>query len=222
MSTWTDVDPHIAPELGRSALVVIDTQRDFVDGGASPVPGTTQVLPAIATLLQAYREAGRPIVHIVRLYDGDDVDLPRRNLIASGAPIVRPHTPGSQIVPDLLPPGAPELDPEVLLDGAAQLLGAQEWAIWKPRWGAFHRTALDEHLRGLDVTTIVLAGCNYPNCPRATAYGGSERDYRVLVVADAISGVRPDHLEEAGRIGVLAATTAVVTSELAATVAIAG
>ena len=37
------VDQHIAPELASSALVVIDTQVDFVDGGASPIAGTTQV-----------------------------------------------------------------------------------------------------------------------------------------------------------------------------------
>jgi hypothetical protein len=33
--------------LDRSVLVVIDSQVDFGDGGASVIPGTTQVLPAI-------------------------------------------------------------------------------------------------------------------------------------------------------------------------------
>ncbi|MGH3824447.1 MAG: cysteine hydrolase family protein, partial [Pseudonocardiaceae bacterium] len=62
------LDPHIAPQLARSALLVIDTQVDFVDGGAFPIPGTTQVLPAITRLLRAYRAAELPIVHVVRLY----------------------------------------------------------------------------------------------------------------------------------------------------------
>jgi nicotinamidase-related amidase len=155
-------------------------------------------------------------VHIVRLYDGEDVDLPRRHLIASGAPIVRPHSPGSRIVADLLPAGAPTLDADLLLTGAAQQLGDDEWALWKPRWGAFHRTTLDERLRALDVTTVVLAGCNYPNCPRAAVYGASERDYRVLIAADAISGVTPQHLDEAARMGVLAASTRDIATQLAA------
>ncbi|WP_416219531.1 isochorismatase family protein [Frankia sp. Cas4] len=43
--------------MASSALLVIDTQVDFVDGGACPVPGTTQVLPAITRLLRAYRAA---------------------------------------------------------------------------------------------------------------------------------------------------------------------
>ena len=52
--------------------------------------------------------------------------------------------------------------------------------------------------------------------PRATVYGASERDYRVLVVADAISGVIPVHLEEAGRMGVVHATTEQTVERIAA------
>ncbi len=209
------LDPHITPQLAHSALLVIDTQVDFVNGGAFPIPGTTQVLPAITRLLHAYRSAGLPIVHVVRLYDGDDVDLPRRTLIAGGAPIARPDTAGSQIVPELRPDHAEPLRPEILLGGECQALAEREWAMWKPRWGAFHRTPLDDHLRHLDVTTVVIAGCNYPNCPRAAIYGASERDYRVLIVSDAISGVAPHHLEEASRMGVVSAPSGDVTEHLA-------
>lgn len=53
MGTWPgDLDPHVAPELERSSLVVIDTQVDFIDG-ANPIPGTSEVLPAITRLLEA-------------------------------------------------------------------------------------------------------------------------------------------------------------------------
>jgi nicotinamidase-related amidase len=211
-----ELDPHITPQLDRSALLVIDTQVDFVDGGAFPVPGTTQVLPAISRLIQAYRAAQLPIVHVIRLYDGDDVDLARRTLIANGAPIARPGTAGSQIVPELRPDPDVTLDPDVLLGGECQELAGQEWAMWKPRWGAFHRTPLDQHLRRFDVTTVVIAGCNYPNCPRAAVYGASERDYRVLVISDAISGIEPHHLEEASRMGVVSRPSSDVTEYLTA------
>jgi nicotinamidase-related amidase len=217
-----DLDPHVVPELDRSALVVIDTQVDFVDGGASPIPGTSGVVPVIARLLQRYREARRPIVHVVRLYEGQDVDLARRTLIASGAPVVRPGSAGSQIVPELCPPGAAPLDPDRLRAGAVQALAPGEWAVWKPRWDAFHRTPLDDHLRALDVTTVVLAGCNYPNCPRATVYGASARDYRVLIASDAVSGVQRHHLEEAGLMGVVHALSSVIAGRLDAPAATVG
>ncbi|MFI5909701.1 cysteine hydrolase family protein [Dactylosporangium sp. NPDC051541] len=201
-------DPWTRPEWDRAALLTIDTQVDFVEGGASPIPGTAAVLPAVAALLEAFRAARRPIVHVIRLYRGDDVDLPRRTLLAAGAPVVRPGSPGSQLAPPLQPPGAPPLDADKLLAGEFQALGPGEWAMWKPRWGAFHRTELDGFLRGLDVSTVVVAGCNFPNCPRAAVLGASERDFRVVVASDAISGVDGRHLEEAGRLGAVHATAA--------------
>jgi nicotinamidase-related amidase len=64
------------------------------------------------------------------------------------------------------------------------------------------------------VHTVVFAGCNYPNCPRASIYDASQRDYRVLLASDAISGVEKHHLEEAGRIGTVHATSDLIIQML--------
>lgn len=95
----------------------------------------------------------------------------------------------------------PPLDPESLLGGGLQSVSPTEHILFKPRWSSFYRTELDGRLRQWSVDTVVIAGCNYPNCPRATIFDASERDYKVLVAADAISGVDARHLEEAGRMG---------------------
>jgi len=213
----TGPDPLLDPEFGRSALIVIDMQNDFADSGTSPVAGTNDVAPVIAGLAAAYRKANRPIIHVVRLYEGDDVDLVRRAAIASGAQIARPGTAGSQIIAGLLPPGAPGLDPELLLTGAPQRIRAGEVVLWKPRWSAFHRTGLDAHLAGLGVSTLVFAGCNFPNCPRAAIFDASERDYKVVVVSDAISGIAHHHLDETRRIGAVPLQAKVVLDALADT-----
>jgi nitronate monooxygenase len=197
------LDPCLRPDLSRSALLVIDMQRDFSDGGAMAVPGTAAVAPEIGRLLGAYRQARLPIVHLVRLYDGEDVDLVRRTAIAAGAEVVRPGSAGSQIIPSLLPPGSPPLDPQALLAGQAQVLGEGEVAIWKPRWSAFFRSALEAHLAARGVNTVVIVGCNFPNCPRATLADASARDLRTVLVPDAISGVDQRHLREAESIGAL-------------------
>ncbi len=47
MSWPGPVDEHIAPRLATSALLIIDTQVDFVDGGRSPIAGTTAVIPKL-------------------------------------------------------------------------------------------------------------------------------------------------------------------------------
>ncbi len=74
--------------------------------------------------------------------------------------------------------------------------------MYKPRWGVFFETSLDEHLATLGVDTIVLCGCNYPNCPRTSIYEASERDYRVVLVDDAVSGLYERGLAEMANIGV--------------------
>ncbi|MFF4618818.1 cysteine hydrolase family protein [Nonomuraea jabiensis] len=105
-----------------------------------------------------------------------------------------PDSPGSDIAPELLPPDAPPLKADLLLSGEPQPLGEREVALFKPRWGAFYRTRLDELLRGWDVDTLVVAGCNFPNCPRATLVEAGERDYRLVLADDATS-----RLDDVGR-----------------------
>src|SRR5690349_14367644 len=57
-----------------------------------------------------------------------------------------------------------------------------------PRWGAFFGTSLTEQLVENRVDTVVVTGCNFPNCPRTSIYEASERDFRILLVEDAMSG----------------------------------
>lgn len=68
-------------------------------------------------------------------------------------------------------------------------LEVREWVMYKPRWGAFYGTTLEERLRALDVDTLVVCGCNFPNCPRTTIYEASERDFHIVFVSDATSAV---------------------------------
>ncbi|GAB2642002.1 isochorismatase family cysteine hydrolase [Prescottella soli] len=206
--TTAGLDDNVRPHLNSSALLVIDMQNDFADDGAYPVAGTAAIVPGLRTLIDAYRGTGRPIVHVVRLYD-DDVDRVRRTAITrDNAPIVRPGTPGSQILGGLLPPGAPPLEPNLLTAGNFQTVGPHEAVMWKPRWSAFHRTDLDAHLQRAAIDTVVVAGCNFPNCPRATMFDASSLDYRVVLATDATSRATPDRVADARSIGVAPLTVA--------------
>lgn len=191
---------YTSPDLARSALVLIDVQNDFTSGAAQ-VAGTAELLGTMAQLVAAYRAAHRPVVHVVRLYvpGGSDVDPPRRAAIESGQQIAAPHTDGAAIPATLL---AHPLDYDSLLDGGIQHVAANEVVLFKPRWSAFFRTELDTHLRDLGVNTVVVAGCNLPNCPRATLFDASERDYRAALVTDATSQVTDERLEDLKLIGV--------------------
>lgn len=210
------MDEHTRPHYERSALLTIDLQHDFV----SAVGGTREVLPAVRALVGGYRAAGRPIVHVVRLYlpDGSNADLSRRSLLASGASVASPGSMGSQLAEGLVPRAGTELDSVQLLAGDLQPLGPAEHVLFKPRWNAFYGTALDDHLHRSGVDTVVVAGCNYPNCPRGTLFGASERDYRAVLVSDAVSQYTDRADGELRSIGVLPTTSGDVLAHVSDTV----
>ncbi len=214
------MDVYTEPNFGAMALITIDTQCDFLAGQPFEIAGTSEILPQVRRLLETFRHASLPIVHIVRLYreDGSNADLCRRHRIEHGASIVRPGTLGCQLAPELLPKQAIKLNEDVLLAGSAQTLGPKEWVIFKPRWGAFYRTPLEEHLASLQVTSLAFSGCNFPNCPRTSIYEASERDFRIVLVEDAISGLYARSQQEMTNIGVAVMTTDQVIEAVSALV----
>ena len=48
----------------------------------------------------------------------------------------------------------------------------------------------------------MFTGCNYPNCTRSSIYEASERDFRIVMIHDAISQLYPKGIEEIKNIGV--------------------
>ncbi|MEU4421808.1 isochorismatase family cysteine hydrolase [Actinoplanes sp. NPDC024001] len=210
---------YTEPHWSSSALVVIDMQVDFAEGGALPIAGTGAVTPNVRRLADGYRRAGLPIVHIVRLYPpgSSDVDLPRRAFIEAGGVAGAPGTPGSAVIAGIAAPGEPlPVDADVLLAGKPQVLAENEIVLFKPRWGAFYRTELEGWLRDRQVDTVVVAGCNLPNCPRATLFEASERDFRTVLAEDAVSQVSAERLADLAGIGVVLATTGTVLDGVSA------
>jgi len=181
---------YTAPQYAHSALITIDVQRDFLDGEPFEIAGTSAAVPSMARLAEFFRHKNRPIVHVVRLYrpNGSNAEPCRREMLEHGTSLVRPDSTGSQLAATLLERSGIALDAELLLSGGIQSVGPKESIVYKPRWGAFFGTPLDAHLRGLKVSTLVFAGCNFPNCPRTSIYEASERDFRVVAIKDAISG----------------------------------
>ena len=188
-----------------AALITIDVQNDFVLPGAPlEITGTHQLIPQMVELVRAFRHAQQPVIHMVRLYlsDGSNAEACRRDMLGAGAPIVRPGTAGAELVAALKPSTAVRLHADQLLHGQVQPIGHEECLIYKPRWGAFYHTPLEQILRKKDVHSLVFCGCNFPNCPRASIYEASERDFDIIVVTDAVSALDAQGLSELKRIGV--------------------
>lgn len=213
------MDSYTRPDLARSALITIDTQNDFtLDGAPASIPGTGAIIPNMRRLLDLYREQGRTILHVVRLYrtDASNVDLCRKRRIEQGQQIVAPGTDGAELVQGLKPDGSARLYADMLLSGGFQALGHNEYVMYKPRWGAFYGTRLEGFLNDRGIDSLVFCGCNYPNCPRTSIYQASERDFRIVLVTDALSQFDDTGRRDMANIGVELLETGTVEQRLRA------
>lgn len=209
------MNKYTEPDLRSSVLITIDVQCDTLDGQPLEVPGTSAALPNIKKVLDAYRKNGMHIIHIVRIYkkDGSNVDLCRKEAVGNGAEILLEGSPGCELATGLFSNDV-NLDSLLLLSGGIQKITGNEVIIYKPRWGAFYNTPLESYLNRIGVDTLVFAGCNFPNCPRTSIYEASERDFKIVLIEDAISGLYPKGKEEMLNIGVKVMKTTDVTKTI--------
>jgi nicotinamidase-related amidase len=214
-NSLTTLDPT-EPDWAHVALVTIDMQNDFaLPQGPGFVPGTDEIVPALADLIDAFRKSELPIFHAVRLYleDGSNAERCRQRLLQSGLSLARPGTSGARTVDVIRSSAAPE-ESSALLAGEYVPLSSSEWLFYKSRWSAFYGTGLEERLLELDVDTVVVAGCNFPNCPSATLFDATERDFRAVLVSDAVSGLSEAGLRWCTGIGVMPLTVAQVQAQI--------
>ena len=174
---------------GRTALVIIDMQRDFIEpGGFGAALGNDVSLLQVAVaptqaLLQAWRARGWPVVHTRESHAPDLADCPPAKRLR-GSPSLRigdpgpmgrllvRGEPGCEIVPELAPrPG------EVIID--------------KPGKGAFFATPLDHALRNLGVTHLVFAGVTTEVCVQTTMREANDRGYDGVLVEEATASYFP-------------------------------
>lgn len=179
------------PQIGSSALVVVDMQNDFVhpEGGLAQraqelPPGTidmpflTGTIPQIKRLATAFRNAGRPVVYVAHVLKPDysDAQIPywRLGLPAGGnRTFITEGSWGAQIVDELTPI-------------------AGEHLVVKKGFGGFSNTPLDTILRNMEVTTCVVVGVTTCVCVSTTIRGGVEHNYRIILVADGVAEVSRD------------------------------
>ncbi len=196
---------YCQPEKGHAALLTISAQRDFTLPG-SPIraSGLDRALPAMQRIVEDFRERGAPIFHSVRLYraDGSNADLCRRRVIEEGARVLMPGSCGAELLDEVQPQPHIRLDPDLLFAKEFQEIGDNEYVFYRPRWGAFHETGLEQRLRTLNVSTLVICGLSFSTGVRATIYEASARDFRLVLVPDALCNCTEDGIRELGRMGV--------------------
>jgi biuret amidohydrolase len=178
-------------DLDRTALIVIDMQRDFVEPGGFGEALGNDVSPLQAAIgptkqvLDAARTAGLLVVHTREGHRSDVSDLwPAKHgrgegeVLRIGDPgpmgrlLVRGES-GHDIVPELYPiAGEPVID--------------------KPGKGSFYATDLELILRRNDIRSLLVCGVTTEVCVHTTVREANDRGFEAIVLADCTGSYFPE------------------------------
>ncbi len=190
-TAWVDAEPEpIAIDPAKTALVIIDMQRDFLEpGGFGESLGNDVGLLGAAvgpcrTLLDAARRAGMLVVHTREGHRPDLSDAPKAKL-ERGAPSLRIGAAGP--MGRILVRGEPGHD---IVAALAPLAG--EPIVDKPGKGAFYATDLLELLRNRHVDTLLVCGVTTEVCVHTTVREANDRGFRCIVPGDCCASYFPE------------------------------
>jgi nicotinamidase-related amidase len=184
-------DPVRRKAPDKSALLIIDMQRDFLDPAGYvaqtgvDVANLRATIEPVQRLLTAARGRSIAVIHTREGHRADLSDLSavkQRRATRAGAPI------GS-----LGPLGRLLVRGErghAIIDELAPLPG--EIVIDKPGFGAFYATDLELVLRAAGITALVIAGVTTDICVHSTLREAVDRGFECCTVADACAAGEPD------------------------------
>ncbi|MBB1251482.1 cysteine hydrolase family protein [Rhizobium sp. G21] len=174
----------------KTALIVIDMQRDFIEPGGfgatlgNDVSLLQAIIPATARLIAGFRKAGLPVIHTRECHAADLSDCPPAKR-TRGKPSLRIGDPG--------PMGRILIAGEAGADIVEALYPVEgETVIDKPGKGAFYATPLGDILAGKGVSQLVFAGVTTEVCVQTTMREANDRGYECLLATDATESYFPE------------------------------
>ncbi|HEY7647813.1 MAG TPA: isochorismatase family cysteine hydrolase [Methylomirabilota bacterium] len=180
-------DRVLAPERGRTALLVVDMQRGFLDPGeALEVPAARDIVPCIGALLELFRGKRLPVAFSEFVYS-EKVPL----LVGELHPEHKPARPGQPT--GFGRPSSNCLEDHPSVQTVPELAPrAGELVIRKHGYDAFSDTPLDGALRARGITSLVVTGTLTDICVLATVIGAFHREYRITVIQDGVATLWPE------------------------------
>jgi nicotinamidase-related amidase len=158
----------------KSALIVIDLQKGIM--AAPTVHPIGDVIQRTALLVDAFRQRRMPIVFVV----ATGVSPGRTEQRRSGGG--QRSADWAEIVPELK-------------------VRSEDLTVKKQTWGAFTHTELQDHLKTLGVTQVVLTGIATSIGVESTARQAHESGRHVTLATDAMTDINADaHINSLTRI----------------------
>jgi ureidoacrylate peracid hydrolase len=183
---------------GRTALLVVDMQRGFLEPGAAlEVPPGREIIPSLQRLIEACRRHRIPVIFTEFVYS-TAVPCLRGDPFGPEHLPVRPGQPTGFGLPSGNCLVAPDPEPgpdsaEIILELAPR---PDELVVRGHTYDKFHGTPLDLALRSQDIRCLIITGVLTDICVNCTLLSAAMRDYRVTAVTDGVATLWP-HLQQA-------------------------
>ena len=178
----------------RTALLVIDMQRSFMDPRSSlHVPTASTILPVVQGLVEFCRGARVPVI-FTEFASVPEIPNLRKDPFGPEHLAARPGQPTGWGMPSgNSMTGAEGPESPDTVDELRPLPG--EVVIHAPGLDKFYGTPLDLVLRAADIRYLMVTGMLADLCVAATIYAASTREYRVTAITDGITTIWPDILK---------------------------
>ncbi|SDL36793.1 nicotinamidase/pyrazinamidase [Franzmannia pantelleriensis] len=164
----------------NDALLVVDMQNDFCEGGALAVAGGRSLLPGINAEIAAADAAGAMVVASRDWHPVDHASFSHRG--GTWPPHCVQDTHGAAFHPDLALPGE-----------AIRVSKATAFDV--DAYSAFDATGLAGYLNERGITRVVICGLALDVCVRATALDARRAGFATLLLAPLSAAVEPDQAE---------------------------
>jgi nicotinamidase-related amidase len=181
-------------QRGRTALLVIDMQRGFLEPGAAlEVPPGRAIVANLQRLIAACRRQSVPVVFTEFVY-APAVPCLRGDPFGPEHLPARPGEPTGLGFPSsncLIGPGA-EQGPnsaEIVPELAPR---PDELVVRGHTYDKFLGTPLDLALRSRDIRHLLITGILTDVCVNCTLLSAANRDYRVTAVSDGVATLWPE------------------------------
>jgi nicotinamidase-related amidase len=193
-TTTVPAEPEpLTIDLSRTAIVMIDMQRDFLEPGGfgeslgNDVSLLNAAVGPCRALLETARRKGILIIHTREGHRPDLSDAPRAK-VERGAPSMRIGAPGP--MGRILIRGERGHD---LIEALSPRKG--EPVIDKPGKGAFYATELGPILHHKGIETLIVCGVTTEVCVHTTVREANDRGYKCLVPGDCCASYFPEFHE---------------------------
>lgn len=163
----------LSPSEG-DALIAVDLQNDFLQGGSLAVPGGIQAVPVFNGYLQLFRSLGLPVFLTRDWHPRDHVSFKSRGGV--WPPHCVQGTRGAAFAPELR-------------------LTGEEFVVSKAdrtendAYSGFEGTDLEGRLRSLGVTRVFIGGLATEYCVLATVQDALKLGFEVVLLSDVTCAV---------------------------------